>query len=550
MLDNRYRVETPEGIDLLLRPAGLIPRALAFTVDLALRGLILLTLFFGFGLLGKLGIGLGALCLFLVQWWYMVLFEVFNQGRTPGKLWLGLEVIHDDGTPVGWAASLTRNLLRFVDMLPLGYFLGALSCLAHPQFRRLGDIAAGTLVVYRDRPAKPRAALQAAPLQAPVALEQDERRAIIAFAERGGQLSGERRRELAALLAEPLGCSAGQASEQLEGIASGLLLGSTRQAAFEAAHEAQWQAFAKRLAQTGERRSAALQDFPSAYRRLCQQLALATSRGYSEGLLTRLRQLVLAGHRQLYRHRSPLPGRLLGFVLAGFPALVRRQRRSVLLASGIFYGLLLISGWLVHLFPDLVFTVLPAEQVADMEAMYDPDATRLGRFGERGSADDWAMFGFYVMNNIGIAFQTFAGGLLLGLGSLFYLVYNGLVIGTVAGHLGNIGYQLPFWSFVIGHGAFELTAITLAGAAGLGLGQALIAPGRRSRSEALRQAAAISVRLVAGAMLMLLLAAFIEAYWSSMTYPAPALKFAVGAALWLLVLLYFCLAGRSRHAPD
>lgn len=219
---------------------------------------------------------------------------------------------------------------------------------------------------------------------------------------------------------------------------------------------------------------------------------------------------------------------------------MRRQRRSVLLASGIFYGLLLISGWLVHLFPDLVFTVLPAEQVADMEAMYDPDATRLGRFGERGSADDWAMFGFYVMNNIGIAFQTFAGGLLLGLGSLFYLVYNGLVIGTVAGHLGNIGYQLPFWSFVIGHGAFELTAITLAGAAGLGLGQALIAPGRRSRSEALRQAAAISVRLVAGAMLMLLLAAFIEAYWSSMTYsrPGPEIRrgrraLAAGAAVLL-----------------
>ncbi|MCD1638978.1 RDD family protein [Stutzerimonas frequens] len=223
LLDNRLRVETPEGVDLLLRPAGLVPRALAFAVDLAIRGAILLALFISLGLLGKFGMGLGALLLFLVQWWYMVLFEVLNQGRTPGKHWLGLRVVHDDGTPVGWASSLTRNLLRFVDLLPFGYFLGALSCLGHPAFKRLGDIAAGTLVVYQEKPAERPALAPAEPVAPPVGLSLDEQRALISFAERQASLSPDRRRELAAILAEPLATTAEDAERTIQGIARALM---------------------------------------------------------------------------------------------------------------------------------------------------------------------------------------------------------------------------------------------------------------------------------------------------------------------------------------
>ena len=136
---------------------------------------------------------------------------------------LGLRVVHDDGTPIGWAASLTRNLLRFVDILPFGYTLGIISCLNHPAFKRLGDIAAGTLVVYRDAPlSKPQLA-DAEPLPAPFPLSLDEQRAILGFAERGSQLSAARRAELAALLAEPLQVPAEQAEPRLNGIARGLL---------------------------------------------------------------------------------------------------------------------------------------------------------------------------------------------------------------------------------------------------------------------------------------------------------------------------------------
>ncbi len=222
-LDTRYPVETPEGIDLVLRPAGLLPRSLAYAIDLLIRGGLALVLFFALLGLGRLGLGLGLILTFLLTWWYMVLFEVLAQGRSPGKRAMGLRVVHDDGTPVGWSASLVRNLLRVVDMLPFGYTLGILSCLANARFKRLGDLAAGTLVVYRDEePAAP--ALPEVPSRrAPFPLSREEQNALLGFAERQASLSGARRAELAALLADHLGVPADQAEAHLHGIARGLV---------------------------------------------------------------------------------------------------------------------------------------------------------------------------------------------------------------------------------------------------------------------------------------------------------------------------------------
>jgi len=222
-LDTRYQVETPEGIDLPLRPAGLMVRAMAFAIDLGLRGAILGLLFIVLAFLGQLGAGLGSILLFVISWWYMVLFEVLHQGRTPGKQWMGLRVVHDDGTPVGWSASLLRNLLRVVDMLPFGYFLGALSCLQHPTFKRLGDLAAGTLVIHSEQ-AFNRPQLPAAEPRRPAfVLTLAEQRAILGFAERQAELSNARVDELAAILAQPLQVPAAKAVAELNGIARGLL---------------------------------------------------------------------------------------------------------------------------------------------------------------------------------------------------------------------------------------------------------------------------------------------------------------------------------------
>lgn len=325
-----------------------------------------------------------------------------------------------------------------------------------------------------------------------------------------------------------------------------------KQAQFEARHQTEWKHFEDCLTalERGKPDPKTSERFPADYRRFCHQLALAQERGYSSHLIDPLHQLAMRGHQQLYRHRSALGAQFLTFILAGFPRAVRAEWRFVLVASLLFFGSLVGMGLLVYGFPDLIYSIVSPAQLSDMQSMYDPQASRIGQALERASDDDWMMFGYYIMNNIGIAFQTYASGLLFGLGSLFFLLFNGLMIGAVAGHLTDIGYGQTFWSFVVGHGAFELTAIALAGAAGLKLGWALLAPGRLTRGEALRVAAQGSVQLIGGVMLFLLIAAFIEAYWSSMTWPTPLIKYLVGAALWMLVGAYLTFAGRTSHAPD
>jgi uncharacterized membrane protein SpoIIM required for sporulation len=325
-----------------------------------------------------------------------------------------------------------------------------------------------------------------------------------------------------------------------------------KQSQFESRHQPQWDNFAERLNALEHRRGKdeAGEMFAADYRRICQQLALAQERGYSSHLIDPLHQLAMRGHQQLYRHRSQLGAQVLSFLLAGFPQLVRAEWRLVVIASVLFFGSLLLMGLLVYGFPDLVYSMASPAQISEMEAMYDPAAKRIGMAVGRESSEDWMMFGYYIMHNIGIGFQTFASGLLFGLGSLFFLLFNGLMIGAVAGHLTQVGFGETFWPFVIGHGAFELTAIALSGAAGLKLGWALLAPGPLLRSEALRLAAKTSIRLIAGVILFFLIAAFIEAYWSSMSWPTPMTKYLVGIALWALVASYLIFAGRTAHAPD
>lgn len=324
-----------------------------------------------------------------------------------------------------------------------------------------------------------------------------------------------------------------------------------KQTSFEARHQPQWQHFSEQLDALENNRAGpdTGETFASDYRRICHQLALAQERGYSSHLVDPLQQLAMRGHQQLYRHRTPAGAWLAGFIVAGFPRLVRAEWRFVLAAGLLFFTSLIGMGLLVYGFPELVYSIIDPKQVSDMESMYDPAARRIGESLERESSEDWMMFGYYIMNNIGIAFQTYASGLLLGVGSLFFLLFNGLTIGAVAGHLTGAGLGQTFWSFVIGHGAFELTGIVLAGAAGLRLGWALLVPGKHTRSEALRLAGKSSIQMVAGVILLLIIAAFVEAYWSSMTWPQPHIKYLIGALLWALVAGYLAFAGRGLHAP-
>ncbi len=204
MLDTIHRVQTPEGVELNLRVAGPVARGIAWGADLALRLALYAVLAIALGVLGRFGQGLMLIAVFVVEWFYPVFFELFSAGQTPGKKLMGLRVVNDDGTPVTWSASVARNLLRFADLLPFFYAAGLVSMLLDSSFRRLGDLAAGTIVVYPLSGGAPaRAIPPAPPLAPPLALELSEQRAVIAYAERSPFLSDERARELASI-PEPL----------------------------------------------------------------------------------------------------------------------------------------------------------------------------------------------------------------------------------------------------------------------------------------------------------------------------------------------------------
>lgn len=331
-----------------------------------------------------------------------------------------------------------------------------------------------------------------------------------------------------------------------------------RQAVFEARYGADWERFEAWLDRDekvrGRARGAAPgpagalvdAEVPPAYRRVCQHLALARDRQYSPELVDRLNQLALRGHHLLYGAR-PRRGlaRSLEFLLAGFPRLVREEAPLVGAAAALFFGPLVALIVVLQSHPDFVYYLLEPDSLAKFQEMYSPGNKRLGM---RDADDNVAMFGFYVWNNVKIGFQTFATGLAFGLGAIFYLVFNGVYIGAVAGYLTEAGYATPFWSFVAGHSALELVAIAISGAAGLKLGGALIAPGLRSRKAALVAAARPAVRLMYGAAAMFFAAAFVEAFWSPLTTFPPATKYAVGAILWGVVLGYLGLGGRGRAA--
>lgn len=223
MLDTYREVHTPEGVALRLPAAGPVPRALAWGIDLAIRlGIMMLGLMV-LGVLGKAGVGVMSISVFLLMWAYPVVFEGAFDGQTPGKRVMGLRVVSADGAPVGWLAAFLRNLLRTADMLPFGYAIGLVSSLADPWGRRLGDRVAGTMVVHAPKPAAAPAVLTEAPHPPPQVLLPAEQAAVVAFAERALQLTAERQAELADIARPLTGAGGALGVRRLASIAQWLL---------------------------------------------------------------------------------------------------------------------------------------------------------------------------------------------------------------------------------------------------------------------------------------------------------------------------------------
>lgn len=320
------------------------------------------------------------------------------------------------------------------------------------------------------------------------------------------------------------------------------------QRAFENQYEADWAKLEASLDSLESRKRSKKKgvdnsELPTLYAALCQQHSLAMSRGYSPALTSRLHSLITRAHHQLYKHRGHVLERMAQFFGGGFAIAVREQRRLFTVSCLLFFGTSLICGLLAAYSTDLADMFMGAKQRHALEYMYSPDRGSIRPEGME-SDTNLLMFGFYIMNNIGIDFRVFASGILFCLGSIFFLVFNGIHIGAAAGHLTGIGYTERFWGFVAGHSAPELLALCISGTAGLMLGMALIKPGRQTRRLALMRAARKAVPIIIGAGVMTLLAAFIEAYWSSKDLPL-LLKVSVGVVIWIVFILYLSLAGRS-----
>lgn len=223
-LDTLTLVETPEGIDLQAELAGLVPRALAYSIDFSIRIAILFAMGIALTFLGKSGSGLFLILFFIAEWWYPVFFEVFRGGQTPGKKSFNIKVINDDLTPVTFSASLTRNLLRTADLLPMFYVFGAISMSSSAKFQRLGDLAAGTLVIYKKEKEHNLSSLSEIMAVAPAhPLSEDLQVAFVSFSLNRGGISTDRQEEIAEIIRPRIPLKVDKASDYVNGVGKWLL---------------------------------------------------------------------------------------------------------------------------------------------------------------------------------------------------------------------------------------------------------------------------------------------------------------------------------------
>ncbi len=284
-------------------------------------------------------------------------------------------------------------------------------------------------------------------------------------------------------------------------------------------------------------------DLASLYRQAAADLAFVREDSESRRLAAYLNELMGRAHNLLYVSRRSGLTEVSGFFRNTFPRTVRDSARFALASAGLFALAALVGALVTHRDPVFARLLLGDAMVEKIESRTMWTGSILTLKPVASSA--------IMTNNISVALTTAAAGILAGLPTVLLMILNGLVLGTIGTACGASGMGLPFWSFVAPHGVIELTAIFLAGGAGLAIAQGLLFPGLRSRREAVVAAGARAARLVAGIIPMLVVAGIIEAFFSPTEIPAGG-KLAFAAAAAALLALYFARSGkdvRSDPAP-
>jgi uncharacterized membrane protein SpoIIM required for sporulation/uncharacterized RDD family membrane protein YckC len=584
--DRQLELETPEHVAIGFDLAGPGSRFAAFLVDgviifLALLAIIITTFIIAIlvvpTILGPATLAGGLLLSFALFWGYFVFYEGFREGQTPGKRRLGLRVVQEGGYPLTLRGAAVRNLMRVIDVQPLpSWLLGGAFIMLHPRAQRLGDIAAGTIVVRERRvPALAEDAVTTGPprltdreyevlneyalrrdaLERPArervatSLAAHYARHIHGTADRGHLLDPSNPKHADALLTTV------HADETARRAAAGARTGSgsPAAAALLRRQRGRWAEYNALLARARTRRLASLPEaqvsrFAALYREVAADLARARTYGASADLLYTLERAVGAGHNLLY---APAPRSVRAawrWLAGGFPALVRRRARVVAAAALLLFSPAIASFAVVLDSPERARAIVPAGMIARAEegAARQQDG--------RGYADVpeimMPLFSSSIIaNNVQVTFFAFAGGIVAGLGTALILLMNGMLLGGVAGIFFVERLNLYFWSFVLPHGIIELTAICIAGGAGLWLGSALVLPGRKTRRSVLVERAREAVALLGGSVALLLLAGLIEGFISPSGLPA-AIKLAFAAAAAVVLFAYLLLAGRTAGSDD
>ena len=579
----RLAIETPEHLVLELELAGVGSRIAAAACDAVLLGVLSFGLGLGLAALltGRESAGawstlvavLALLALFLLFWGYFLLFEALNHGRTPGKRLMGIRVVMDTGHPITFAAAAVRNLIRVVDGLPFG-LVGLAFVLFHPQNKRLGDIVAGT-VVARDRPEDLQLAgvptnrqPGAEPLETgPPELSDEEFRLLDQYLERLERLDGTLRRRFTADLAarfaprfprrdpDPeaflMRLHAGEFEKRSGRLAARPTEGAGRTTVaaerFVTRKRDSWEAF-RTLAARAERiglkqlGAAEIPGFAARYREVAADLARARTYGVDPRVLEYLERVVSAGHNAVYGRHIGHRVQMSRLLLRELPAAVVAARAYVVTALLVF-AVPAITGYvLIRERPAIAEQVLTDEMLARARAGAEHRAQGIG-YAQAPSMYLPFIASRIITNNVQLAFLGFAFGITAGIGTLLLLVFNGLFFGAVLGLFANYGLAGWLLTFVAGHGVLELTAIFIAGGAGLLVARALLAPGDLTRRDALVLAGRQAARLVGASVLLLALAGTIEGLLSASDAPAP-FKFATSGATVVLLILYLA---SGRH---
>lgn len=582
-------VETPEHVVFSYEIAGLGSRFVAVFIDtmlflLGLTGILLLIARLPTPVVAgaeeiapEWAALLGLLVLFLLYWGYFLGFEAAWDGQTPGKRWMGIRAVADGGFPITPGAAAVRNLLRLVDLQPVAfYFVGAVTMLMNREAKRLGDLAAGTIVI-RDRPTRESlsSALDGEAAEAEDAsgapqLPEREFSLLDRFLARRRHLAPEARRRLESELALTVGerypAAVGEspgdrverawrverARRHRRAASSRTTDAGTRLAErFVRLKEPRWRDFANRLVGTRRRGLATLgpdelSEFAGLYRETAADLARARTYGVEGGVLLQLERLVAAGHSLFYRRRRRVPADLLAFLRRGFPQLVRRQWIPIAVSAAVLLLPVLIGYVRVRAEPEAAHDLLHPQIIARAEEA--PERMAEGRgYVEIPSLFMPVFAGGIIANNVRVTFLAFALGITAGLGTLVLLLFNGLHIGATLGLFDALGVGAYLWSFVLPHGIVELTAAAIAGGAGLLLGSALVLPGEQTRREALIDRGRVALRLIIGTSALLVLAGLVEGFVSPSDLPA-AVKIGFGLTLGALLFLYLARAGRASGA--